>query len=250
MPTDDKYQLQESHQPAAIKRRLASPLKASTLPDAVLGGIDGCVTTFAVVSGAFGAGFSPQVALVLGFANLLADGFSMAVSNYEAGQAQLAQVARAERTERQHIASVPEGEREEIRQLFRAKGFDGDLLEQVVETLCSNQDVWVKTMVREEYGLSADGLSPLRSALTTFAAFLSVGSLPLMPYALPGLETNTQFFMSLGLAGTVFLGIGMLKSAVYGISPWRSGLRTFVMGAAASGLAFATGYLVDYLFSI
>ncbi|CAM4324839.1 VIT1/CCC1 transporter family protein [Vreelandella rituensis] len=247
MPIPSRERLLDDHQPTAVRDRLATPVRASTLPDAVLGGIDGCVTTFAVVSGAFGAGFSPQVALVLGFANLLADGFSMAVSNYEAGQAQLAQIASAERTERQHISLVPEGEREEIRQLFRAKGFEGKQLEQVVEVLCRDPDVWVTTMLHEEYGLSAAGLNPLRAALATFAAFLAVGILPLIPYALPGLGITTQFLTSLGLAGGVFLGIGMLKSAVYGLPAWRSGLRTLFMGTAAAGLAFATGYLAQGL---
>ncbi|MDF3920060.1 VIT1/CCC1 transporter family protein [Salinicola salarius] len=245
MPTPSREELLGEHQPDAVRDRLARPMRASTLPDAVLGGIDGCVTTFAVVSGAFGAGFSPQVALVLGFANLAADGFSMAVSNYEAGQAQLAQIANAEQVEHQHIALVPEGEREEIRQLFQAKGFEGELLERVVEALCHDPEVWVSTMLREEYGLSAAGISPLRSALTTFAAFLLVGTLPLLPYALPGLGITTQFLASLGLAGLVFLGIGMLKSAVYGVPMWRSGLRTLLMGTAAAGLAFATGYFAQ-----
>src|SRR5690554_2008011 len=109
MPNPSRSQLAADHEPEAVRKRLTTPVKASTLPDAVLGGIDGCVTTFAVVSGAFGAGFSPQVALVLGLANLLADGFSMAVSNYEAGQAQLNQIKFAERTEREHIRAVQIG---------------------------------------------------------------------------------------------------------------------------------------------
>lgn len=247
MPSTENERLLSEHQPNAVRARLAGPVKASTLPDAVLGGIDGCVTTFAVVSGAFGAGFSPQVALVLGFANLIADGFSMAVSNYEAGQAQLNQIKFAERTEREHIRAVPEGEREEIRQLFQAKGFDGELLEQVVEAISRNPDVWVATMLREEYGLSGAGLSPRRAALTTFAAFLSVGALPLLPYAIPGLESQIQFLTSLGLAGVVFLGIGMLKSIVYGLPAMRSGLRTLIMGTAAAGLAFATGHFAQGL---
>ncbi|RUR27310.1 hypothetical protein ELY33_15530 [Vreelandella andesensis] len=247
MPTPSRESLLEEHHPEAVRKRLATPVKASTLPDAVLGGIDGCVTTFAVVSGAFGAGFSPQVALVLGFANLLADGFSMAFSNYEAGQAQLAQITSTERIERQHIDLVPEGEREEIRQLFHAKGFEGELLEHVVDTLCSEPDRWVATMLQEEHGLSSAGLSPLRSALVTFVAFLVVGTLPLLPYTLTGLETTSQFLASLGLAGIVFLAIGMLKSAVYGLPAWRSGFRTFLMGTAAAGLAYSTGYFAQWL---
>lgn len=247
MPAPSREKLLNDHQPTSVHQRLAKPTKASTLPDAVLGGIDGCVTTFAVVAGAFGAGFSSQVALVLGMANLLADGFSMAVSNYEAGEAQLAQIASAERTEREHITLVPDGEREEIRQLFRAKGFEGALLEDVVDTLSSNKEVWIKTMLREEYGLSTEGLSPLRAAITTFVSFMVVGTVPLIPYLLPGLETIQQFLASLGLAALVFLGIGMLKSAVYRQPVWRSGVRTLLIGTAAAGLAFATGYLVEGL---
>lgn len=142
---------------------------------------------------------------------------------------------------------MPEGEREEIRQLFQAKGFDGELLEQVVEAISRNPDVWVATMLREEYGLSGAGLSPRRAALTTFAAFLSVGALPLLPYAIPGMESQIQFLTSLGLAGVVFLGIGMLKSIVYGLPAMRSGLRTLIMGTAAVGLAFATGHFAQGL---
>jgi len=250
MPNPSRSQLAADHEPEAVRKRLTAPVKASTLPDAVLGGIDGCVTTFAVVSGAFGAGFSPEVALVLGLANLLADGFSMAVSNYEAGQAHLEEIASAERTEREHIRLVPDGEREEIRQLFRSKGVEGDLLEQLVDVLCRNPEVWVSTMIREEYGLSSVGLSPLRSALTTFVAFLFVGMVPLLPYAMPGLEATTRFFTSLALAGVVFLGIGMLKSVVYGLRPWRSGLRTLIMGTAAAGLAFGAGSLVQSLLGV
>lgn len=187
------------------------------------------------------------MALVSGFANLVADGFSMAGSNYEGGRPNWRRFSSAEQTECQHIALVPEVEREETRQLFQAQGFEGELVEQAVDGLCCDPEVWVPTMLREEYRLSADGISPLRSDLTTFAAFLSVGTLPLVPYALPRLSTSTQFLASLGLAVAVYLGIGMLKSAVYGASVWRSGLRTLLMGTAAAGSAFATGYFVEGL---
>ncbi|ALM53052.1 VIT1/CCC1 transporter family protein [Halomonas huangheensis] len=247
MSSPNRERLFADHRPAAVRRRLMAPVRASVFPDAVLGGIDGCVTTFAVVSSAFGAGFSPQVALVLGAANLIADGFSMAVSNYEAGQAQLAHVASAERTERQHIALVPEGEREEVRQLFRAKGFEGELLEQVVDTLCRDPDIWVSTMLREEYGLSTEGVSPLRAALATFSTFIVIGSIPLLPYLIPGLGVTTQFFCSLGLAAGIFVGVGLLKSVVYGLPVWRSGLRTLLMGAAAAGLAYTTARFAQWL---
>src|SRR3712207_5732700 len=80
-----REELEAKHRPKVVQRRLAERRRPSYLGDAILGGIDGCVTTFAVVSGAVGAGFSSVVIIVLGVANLLADGFSMAVSNYLPG---------------------------------------------------------------------------------------------------------------------------------------------------------------------
>ncbi|MDX9875892.1 MAG: VIT1/CCC1 transporter family protein [Spongiibacteraceae bacterium] len=239
--------LEREHQPAAIRRRLRESRRASTVPDAVLGGIDGCVTTFAVVSGAFGAGFAPQVALVLGVANLLADGFSMAVSNYEAGKAQLAQIRNAEKMEREHIALIPEGEREEIRQILQGKGFEGTLLENMIEVIASDHDVWVAMMVQEEHGLPAVEPSPVRSALATFAAFLAVGAVPLLPYAIPGIELKTQYLASLGLAAIAFFVVGVLKSVFYRQSIWRSGLRTMLMGTAAAGIAYLTASVAQRL---
>jgi VIT1/CCC1 family predicted Fe2+/Mn2+ transporter len=221
-----------------VWRRLEASGGGQSLPDAILGGIDGCVTTFAVVSGAFGAGFPATVALVLGFANLLADGFSMAISNYEAIKAQREYVEGVRRHEHHHIDVIPDGEKEEIRQIFHAKGFVGETLERVVETICDDRELWVETMLREEHGLQTQGLNPMRSGLVTFIAFLAVGAMPLLPYAVPGLGGSTQFFVSLALAGLMFFLIGMGKSLVYRQPVFASGLRTLLMGGAAAGLAF------------
>lgn len=241
--------LVREHHPAAIRQRLGGPPRTQYLSDAVLGGIDGCITTFAIVAGAVGAGFSAIVALVLGCANLLADGFSMAVSNYEAIEARRDYVADLRRTEARHIDEIPEGEREEIRQIFRSKGFDGVVLEQVVETICSNRDLWIETMLTEEHGVEKAGARPLRSALATFAAFAGIGALPLLPLLAP-LEIERQFLFSTLIAGGVFFGIGMAKGLVYAKHPLFSGLRTLLSGGAAAALAFLAGYGLRLLFGI
>ena len=242
--------LEDDHQPETIRRRLNTPNKAQIVPDAILGGIDGCVTTFAVVSGAFGAGFSASVALVLGIANLLADGFSMAVSNYESIQAQQEYIDDVRENEMRHIEQVPEGEREEVRQIFRQKGFDGEMLERVVEIISQDRNVWVDTMLTEEHGLQTQALSPFRSASTTFVAFLIVGMMPLLPYTLATLSATQQFLISLTVAALMFLLIGMLKSMVYHRPILQSGLRTLLMGGAAAGLAFVTGHLAHAWFGV
>lgn len=232
------------HRPDAIRARLQRSGHAENVSDAVLGGIDGCVTTFAVVSGAVGAGFSPTVALVLGFANLFADGFSMAVSNYESIKARREFSDALRRTEERHIDLVPEGEREEIRQIFAAKGFSGDVLERIVETISQDRRLWVDTMLMEEYGLQKSAPNALRAATSTFAAFLLIGAVPLAPFLVPGLGMQQQFIISAGLAGVMFFAIGMLKSLVFAKPVWRAGLSTLLTGGAAASLAYLTGYIL------
>ncbi|MEZ6196893.1 MAG: VIT1/CCC1 transporter family protein [Planctomycetota bacterium] len=236
--------LEAEHEPDAVRRRLAARPRESVVGDAVLGGIDGCVTTFAVVSGSLGAGLAPSVALVLGFANLVADGFSMAVSNFEANRARRETVESLRRREHEHIDRVPEGEREEIRQIYREKGLEGEALEAVVAAITSDRRVWVETMLREEHGLGSAADGALRSALATFAAFVVVGAVPLLPYLVPALEPRSRFLVSAMLAALMFFGVGTLKSVALRAPVLRSGLRTLLVGGAAAGLAFATGHLL------
>lgn len=243
-------QLLREHHPEAIKNRLKHPIKSQYISDAVLGGIDGCVTTFAVVSGVVGADFSSSVALVLGFANLFADGFSMAISNYESicAQKEFADIIR--RTEEEHIDRIPSGEREEIRQIFQQKGFSGEILEEIVTTITQDRSLWVETMLSEEHGIQKITPNPWRAALTTFTAFLFVGAMPLLPFLAPALDIQQQFYMSACFAGIMFFSIGMLKSLIFAKPVFVSGLRTLLTGGTAAALAFLTGYLLREIFGI
>jgi VIT1/CCC1 family predicted Fe2+/Mn2+ transporter len=174
-------ELEHEHTPDAIADRIASS-NHNYIRDFIYGGIDGAVTTFAVVSGVSGAELSTSIVLILGFANLVADGFSMAASNYLGTRAEIDDYRRLEKVEHRHIRIEPEGEREEIRQIYREKGFEGEELEKAVELITSDKDRWVKTMLTEEYGLPAEIRSPWRAALATFAAFIVCGLVPLVPY--------------------------------------------------------------------
>jgi hypothetical protein len=115
--------LEHGHSIEEIRKRLDLSPKQSYLRDWVYGGIDGAITTFAVAAGVAGASLSPRVVLILGFANLLADGFSMAVANYSGTQTEREQYERLIAIEHKHIAAIPDGEREEIRQSLRRKAF-------------------------------------------------------------------------------------------------------------------------------
>ncbi len=176
------HALEHSHTREAIRERLARGPRTNYLRDWIYGGIDGAVTTFAIVAGVAGAELSATVVLVLGFANLLADGFAMAASNYIATKAERDDYDRVLGIERKHIALEPEGEREEIRQIFANKGFAGDDLERIVTVISSVRGLWAKTMAVEEYGLSPAVRSPVLAALSTFAAFILCGLVPLITY--------------------------------------------------------------------
>jgi VIT1/CCC1 family predicted Fe2+/Mn2+ transporter len=103
--------MEHEHTVEAIQERLCAGPRQNYLRDWIYGGIDGSVTTFAVVSGVVGARLSPWIILVMGFANLLADGFSMAASNFLGTRAEHEDLKRLEAIEYRHVDLAPEGER-------------------------------------------------------------------------------------------------------------------------------------------
>ena len=112
--SEQRERLEDEHQPKEIEERLDGRKSQSYFRDAILGGIDGAITTFAVVAGGVGGGFSSVVVIVLGGASLLADGFSMGVSNYLGTKSEGDRIEQARREERHHIRHIPDGERDEI----------------------------------------------------------------------------------------------------------------------------------------
>jgi len=125
--------------------------------DFIYGSIDGAVTTFAIIAGVVGASLSPGIILILGFANLFADGFSMAAANYQASKARNQFIEMRRKQEEWEIDNLEEQEKEEIREIYKKKGFKDELLEEVVRTITSRRKVWVDTMMKEEVGLIEDG---------------------------------------------------------------------------------------------
>lgn len=246
MPRQTKLHRHE-HTPEAVAERLAAGPEQSYLKDFIYGAIDGAVTTFAVVAGVAGAGLSSGVIIVLGLANLLADGFSMAISNYLGTRAENQQRALLRQIESDEIKDHPEGEREEVRQIYAAKGFDGELLEQVVDVITENSERWVDTMLQDEHGLSLHETNAARAGWVTFAAFVVVGVIPLLTYLLNYVWPNLieQPFLVSGLLTLfAFFVVGANKGRFVEQHWGRAGLETSVMGALAAGLAFGVGVLL------
>jgi VIT1/CCC1 family predicted Fe2+/Mn2+ transporter len=240
--------LQREHTEDAIARRLAAAKRHSYLGDFVLGAVDGAVTTFAIVAGAAGAGLSSGVALVLGVANVLADGVSMAAGNFLRARADQQLLQRFRRMEEWHIEHIPEGEREEIRQIFRGKGFDGEMLERVVQVITDDRQQWVNTMLTEEWGLQLQPPSPWRAALMTFTAFVIAGMVPLLPLLiLLNRRAGESFLISTFLTGITFFVIGLVRGRVVDRRPLAAALETLFIGGSAAAIAYVVGKLLQRL---
>ncbi len=233
--------MEHDHSPDGIRIRLAAPHRPSYLRDWIYGGIDGSVTTFAVVSGVVGARLAPAVIVILGVANLLGDGFSMAASNYSATRTEREELDTIRNREERHIDEFPSGEREEVRQIFAAKGLGGDDLERVVSAVTADRELWIRTMLTDEYGLSPNVRSPLAAALSTFLAFFACGAVPLLPFIA---SARHSIVVSLASTAAVFFCIGAAKSLWLSIPWWRSGIETFFIGSVAAALAFGAGVIL------
>jgi len=239
------HDIHADHSPQAIRDRLDGKTTPSYIKDFIYGAIDGAVTTFAIVAASVGAGLSSGVVIVLGLANLLADGFSMAASNYLGTKADQQLFEKTKAEEHEEIEIHPEGEIEEIRQIFSAQGFEGENLEHIVEVITNDKELWVKTMLREEHGLEEGGPEAFRAAKATFIAFLVVGAVPLMPYfASAFVDIPQQFMISIIMTAFAFLMVGWIKGRIVGVDKLRSALETLAIGGAAAGVAYVVGVLL------
>lgn len=219
------------------------------LGEFVYGGIDGCVTTFAVVAGSVGAGLSSTVIIILGFANLLADGFAMSVGAYLSSKSQRENYKKHKQIEYWEVDNMPEKEREEIREIYEAKGFTGEMLEKVVAVITEDKDRWVDVMMKEELEMAEESRSPVLIGLVTYISFILVGLIPLLIYVWDyiGEVGGSLFIWSSVLTGVGFVIIGVLKTQVTQTKVWRGVLETLILGAIAALVSYFVGDILGQI---
>jgi VIT1/CCC1 family predicted Fe2+/Mn2+ transporter len=212
------------------------------LRDVILGGQDGLVNILGIILGVIAGGGSKTVLLAAGFAAAITESISMGAVGYTSSVSQR-DYYQAERTrEAVEIDTMPQAERQEIREIYATKGFSGDLLERVVDTITANRDSWLSTMMDEELHLQPVRSADIfRSAVVITIATLIGHMIPLLPFV--WLARTPALVLAIVLSGVVLFGVGVY-SAVTLVGDWRrSGLKMLAIGLGAAGLGFLIGNL-------
>ena len=219
------------------------------LGEFVYGGIDGCVTTFAVVAGAVGAGLESSIIIILGFANLFADGFAMSVGAYLSTKSERDNYQKHKEIEIWEVDHMPEKEREEVREIYEAKGFHGELLEQVVDVITADKEQWIDTMMKDELEMHDDHKSPVAVGAVTYFSFILIGLIPLLIYVWDFFRplSSSLFAWSSGLTAFGFIIVGFLKAYVNQTNTWRGILETLALGMIAATVSYFVGDVLESL---
>ena len=212
--------------------------------DVVLGMSDGLTVPFALAAGLSGAVASARLILIAGTAELAAGAIAMGLGGYLAARSE-ADTYRSElKREHDEVVDIPQEEREEVRKIFASWGLEGETLEAATAAICAEPKRWVDFMMREELELSEPDPGRARvSALTIGGAYVAGGAIPLAPYLL-AVPVLTALAVSCVVTLTALAIFGSVKGRLTGRPPLREALRTVLVGAVASGAAFALAKLI------
>lgn len=220
---------------------------------AVYGASDGIVTTFAAISGVAGANLNPKIAIIVGLANLFADGISMAIGDYLSEKSEREYVLAEKEREMWEVERMPEAEKLEVMEIYKKKGLSGEKLNNLVDAITSDKEIWVQTMLHEELGLFEDDTNPLKSAIVTFLSFAIAGFMPLIAYVFASqwaFLLQNQFLISCIITGITLFFVGALRQIVTGVKWYMGGFEMLFVGGLSATVAYLLGWMLEKIVSI
>jgi predicted membrane protein (TIGR00267 family) len=217
--------------------------KANSLRDVILGGQDGLVNILGIILGVIAGGGSNTVLLATGFAAAITESISMGAVGYTSSVSQRDYYDAERQRELDEIEVTPEAERREVRDIYAAKGFTGDLLTGVVDTITANRERWLGTMMDEELHLQPVAAADImRSSVVITAATLVGHLVPLLPFL--WLARGPAVVVAIVLSALVLFGVGVYSSVTL-VGDWRkNGVKMVAIGLGAA----AAGFLIGRLF--
>jgi len=210
---------------------------------AVLGANDGIVSTASLVIGIAAAQSSREQVLVAGVAGLVAGAMSMAAGEYVSVSSQ-SDTERADLAiERAELAADPQFEREELAEIYVARGLDGPLARQVADQLMAHDALGAHA--RDELGFShVITARPVQAAVASAGSFAVGAAMPLLTAAV---APERGMAMVIAATSLLFLiGLGGTAAGAGGASVWRGALRVAFWGV----LAMAFTALVGWAFGV
>lgn len=225
--------------------KILNRLASAHIRDAVFGANDGIVTTFAIVAGVAGASLGPFVILALGFANLIADGFSMATGNYlgTRSESNLYQRERA-REARAFDSPTHKGEKE-VADVLQKKGFAEGDVSTLSKLITKNKEFFLDFIIFERTGLTPSTTGDaIRGAIAMFIAFLLAGVIPLIPYVImPSTNVQATFLWASIFTGLALFIIGAGRT-FFTDAPWfKGGFEMLFVGGSAAAISYGIGVL-------
>lgn len=220
--------------------------RGRAIREIIFGSNDGLVTTLGFLVGIYGALQDRRIILIAGIAEAAAGAISMATGSYLSSKAEREYYEREMNREIREMREKPEQEREEVRRIYREKGFAGAELDTVVRRITSDPRVWLHCMMEEELGLIAEPAgAPLRGAVVIGVAFLLGALVPLLPYML---VTGWQaLWVSIGCSVATLFTLGATKTSLTKTKWWAGGLEMLALGMIACAVGFLVGYFVGTL---
>ena len=217
--------------------------QASALSDIILGGQDGLVNVLGVILGVAAATRDPYIVLVAGLAATFAESVSMGAVAYTSTMADADFYESEREREYRHIRQMPHLERDEVRAIYYEKGFRNEMLENIVDTITDNPDIWVAVMMAEEHRLTpVDRKQALRSAIIVGVSAVVGSLIPLVPFML--LPVETSIWVSILVTAVVLFAVGAYKARTTVGRPWKSGLEMAVIGTVSALVGYAIGLLL------
>jgi vacuolar iron transporter family protein len=219
--------------------------------EVIYGGIDGIVTTFAVVAGFSGAALSSDttvqlsfaLVLLFGLANLFADAASMGLGNFLSVRSEQDMYAAARAGEQELLQHEHHGKKQATIDILISKGFAPEDAATLASIYQHNESYWLDFMMQHDIELADPrGDNPLYTGLATFLSFLVFGSIPLLPFML--YEAGSPgFLFQLSIAGTLcaLVALGLLKWRVIGAKLTSSLVEVVLVGGTAATLAYLVG---------
>src|SRR3990170_3169904 len=203
------------------------------LGDVILGGQDGLVNVLGVILGVAAATSDTHIVLAAGLAATFAESVSMGAVAYTSNRAEHDRYESERQREYRHLHLVPAVEREEIRAIYERKGFTGPLLEQIVDTITADKDVWVGVMMAEEHQLTPiDRGQSVRSAVIVGLSAIVGSLIPLAPFIL--LPVGVSMLVSVAVAALALFAVGAYKARVTVGHVGRSGLEMALIGSMSA----------------